>query len=240
MLHIFFLNLPGLIGVLAPLLLIHLIARIPRPASNLGGMQTGNPLLASADARTSDETFTPSLLLLTRSQEPKDLRPVALGVRFMPVELTAPILKHCARSADTELQLYAQTVMADGQEKLQQSFLQLRERAALNAPTDIASFIKAGLRLLDSPLTPDSEHASLFKNLLPSAEVTLSRNEKHPRLVFEAARLFTRARRMDDAHVLRKRLSPGSPLHEELGGLIAHHSSILAAQSRPILEKVMP
>ena len=165
-----------------------------------------------------------------RTQAASDLRSVALGLRFLPLKQAAHVLKRLAQSNDPELQLYSQTVLADGQEKLQQSFLRLRSLASGGAPSNAASFISAALHLLESPVTPDSERETIVKQTLPVAEQALNADTNHPRLIFESARLFANSSRITEAKVLHERLPARSPLHTELERLITHRAAILASQ----------
>jgi hypothetical protein len=232
MLQFFLDSMPGILAALAiaPLVLVIVLGWLPWEMPYSGRMLSGNALLENNDADASTPSPSAPLVHLVRSSKLHELRSAALGQRFFPIARTAEFLKRCAGKEDVELQLYAQTVMADGQDKLQSVFLRLLPDALPDAPATSASFISAGMNLLDSPLTPDSERPSIIGKMLPVVDRLPGSGEIHPRLLFEGARLMVLLHRMIDAEKLHQRLPAGSPLYEKLAQVLAHQRGVLTAQ----------
>lgn len=214
----------------APVLLVLLLRKLPRRTLDVGEILLGNPMLLNDDASINEPPVGKPLIYLTRSLEESRLRELMLGLRFLPLEKTAPILKRYLHSGDAELQLYAQSIMQEGQERLQSRFAITHPLATADSPTNTASFIGAGLRLLDSPLTPDSEYPAIINKVLVPAERVLASSTEHPRLVFETGRFCVRTDRLEDASRMLSRLPKESPLHERLRKLLDHRQNILAPQ----------
>lgn len=210
----------------APVLLVLLLRKLPRRITDNGDIQPGNPMLRDEDAAINEPPVMKPLIYLTRSLEEPRLRELILGLRFLPLEKTAPILLRYLHSGDAELQLYAQSIMQEGQDKLQTRFATTPPDSLPNT----ATFIGSGLRLLDSPLTPDSEHAAIIGKILGPAEKVLASDASHPRLVFETGRFCVRTDRLDDADRMARRLPEGSPLRATLQMLLDHRQNILAPQ----------
>jgi hypothetical protein len=214
----------------APVLLVVLLGRIPRRTVDHGDIEIGNPILLDDDRSINEPPVTTPLIHLTRLLEESRLSDMILGLRFLPIEKTSPILKRYLHSPDAELQLYAQSIMQDGQEKLQVRFATTQQLALPESPANTASFIGAGLRLLGSPLTPDSEHPAIINKLVGHVESILNSEATHPRLVFETGRFCVRTDRLEDAARMLARLPKESPMHETLQRLLDHRQNILAPQ----------
>ena len=220
-----------LIGMsFAPMLLALVLGMLPEREDNIGPIRIGNPLLKDEDGAINEPPIRQPLLSLTRVLEESRLREMILGLRFLPIAKTAPILKRYLHSTDAELQLYAQSIMQEGQEKLQGIFARLQPLATPASPANTASFIGAGLRLLDSSLTPESEHAAIIGRMSVSAAAVLGSDEKHSRLVVEAGRHFVRLHQFEEAGEMLARLPAKSPLHRTLRVLLGHTSSIVNPQ----------
>jgi hypothetical protein len=219
-----------------PVLLILLLGLLPRKLEDFGEIEIGNPLLLDDDASMNEPPLFEPLIHLTRTMEEPQLRSLMLGCRFLPVEKAAPILKRYLHSSDAELQLYAQGIMQDGQGKLQSRFADMQVLAKPDAPASTASFLAAGLRLLDSPLTPESERSAIFAKLRGPAEATLATEVTHPRLAFEAGRYCIRIDNLDDAGRMLTSLPKGSPLQATLRTLLDHRLNILDPMS-PLSER---
>lgn len=214
----------------APVVLVLLLGWLPRKTMDHGDIEIGNPMLLNDDHSMNEPPIAEPLIHLTRALEESRLREVILGLRFLPIEKTASILKRYLHSNDAELQLYAQSIMQDGQEKLQGRFATTQPLAVPGSPANTASFIGAGLRLLDSPLTPDSEHLAIINKLLGPAEAVLASDTAHPRLAFETGRFCVRTDRLEDAARMLARLPKDSPLQVTLQRLLDHRQNILAPQ----------
>jgi len=129
------------------------------------------------------------------------------------------------------LQLYAQSVLQEGAAALQADFLKLRSLAGPASHASTASFLAAGLRLLDAAFTPPSEHQAILRALEPHAHRAIESGDSHPRLVFESGRLLLRLRRPDEAQELFERLPQSSPLRETADQYLTHHRNIANSQA---------
>ncbi len=211
---------------LLPLALVLFLGFLPMRNGEKSVILKGNPLLNNEDHSATRPVSTKPLLHVMRVLSEDQLRKLILGLRFLPVAQTAPFLKRYLGSSDAELQLYSQSILQNGQEKLQATFTRMQELAVPESPANIASFIGAGLRLLASPLTPESEHAAILQKMQKAALLTLNPLVTHPRLVHEAACYFIRMKDFAAAHSLLSRLPTDCPLHETLNRLLQHHYRI--------------
>lgn len=187
----------------------------------------GSPLLKSHHFTEAPPLRDP-LCALARTLGAHELRGFVIGARHLPVGDVAPLLARTSRSADPELQLYAQAALRGGIEDLQATFAHFSSRHQLGA-SEAASFLESGLRLLESPMTDESGSKALTDKLAPVVELALRSKENHPRLIANAARVCLRTRRLQDAQELARRLPPQSPLHLDLEKRIHHHTAITAA-----------
>lgn len=210
-----------------PLLIALLLGFTPRRPDNGGPVRIGNPMLKKQAVPVLHDAELRPLLYLTRTQSDADLRALILGLRHMPLKDTAFILQRYRHSADPELQLHSQGILQEKQEQLQATFTRLLARATPDSPANLASFIEAGLNLIASPLTPESEHAAILRKIFPKAEALRNSKITHPRAVFAAARFCLRTRQVAHAGELLARLPQGSPLHGSLSALVTHHAAIL-------------
>ena len=217
-----------LLGALcfAPLVVVLLLGFLPMRVREENVIVVGNPLLNDEDASATKHILRKPLLHVMRVLSEDQLRELILGLRFLPVAQTAPFLKRYLGSSDAELQLYSQSILQNGQEKLQATFTQMQTLAMPESPANVASFLGAGLRLLASPLTPESEHASILQKMQKEALQALNPMVTHPRLVHEAACFFIRTKDFAAAYSLLSRLPAQSPLHESLNRLLQHHYRI--------------
>lgn len=201
---------------------------MPRRSPDYGPMLIGNPLFGSS--KNGMPSHVPAvndpLLRLTRIQSDADLRAIVFGLRHLPIHQTAPILRRYLHSHDPELQLFSQAVLQDKQDRLQREFARLTASSP-DSPANLASCIEAGLSLMDSPLTPDSEHAGILRKLFPKAEQVLRSDISHPRALFATARYCLRTHQVSHAQELHDRLERDCPLQQELARLITHQAFIL-------------
>jgi hypothetical protein len=166
------------------------------------------------------------LLHLVRTRSDAELRSLVVGMRHMPLNGTAFILRRYQQSDDAGLQLYSQCILREKQERLQSAFARLLPLAVPASPALMASCIEAGLELAASPLTPGTERDSVLRKLLPVIEAARAPDVQHPRALFAAARYCLLTRETRQAEELRDRLPEGSPLRESLATLVAHHAAI--------------
>lgn len=225
-------EIPPILGLcllcLPPVIFTVALGLLPRRSQENGVILSGNPMLHNGNGIPAHvEPVVRPLLYLTRTHSDADLRALILGLRHMPITQTAPILKRYLHSPDPELQLYAQSILQEKQAKLQHDLARLLDLPAPVPPANLASCIEAGLNLMDSPLTPESEHGGILRKLYPKSEQVLRSDLTHPRALFAAARFCLRTHQVTHACELHDRLAPGCPLHETLGRLIAHHAAIL-------------
>lgn len=218
-----------LLMCLPPVAFAFVLCALPRRAPDHGPMLAGNPLTASSGngMPAHQPAVSDPLLRLTRIQSDSGLRAIVYGLRHLPIHQTAPILRRYLHSQDPELQLFSQAVLQDKQDRLQRDFARLTSPATTGSPANLASTIEAGLSLMDSPLTPDSEHAGIFRKLYPKAEQVLRSDISHPRALFTTARYCLRTHQISHARELHDRLEPGCPLQQELARLITHQAFIL-------------
>lgn len=211
-----------------PLLAVALVLGcLPRRQESSGDIRMGNPLLRGENHALPPLAQPMPLVHLCRTLGDAALRPVVTGMRHLPLPETAPLLRRQLRSTDPEVQLYAQCVLQEGQTALQNRFQSLVEKAASrNSPAILASFLEAGLALLQSPLTPASEHAVMISRM---HEILSPRVEglHHPRALHAAAMYFLQRKQPAMAETMQSRLPVGSPLHADLVARIAHVSAIL-------------
>ncbi|MFZ4763569.1 MAG: hypothetical protein ACOYMN_01345, partial [Roseimicrobium sp.] len=155
---------------LLPVLWALLLAIWPRRVVDYGPMNQGNPMSAVGIPDHVPPVLQP-LLQLTRTQSDADLRALIIGLRHMPIAQTAPILRRYLHSRDPELQLFSQSILQEKQDVLLRDFSRMQALATEQAPANLASFLEAGVSLMDSPLTPESEHPGILHKLLPKAEL---------------------------------------------------------------------
>lgn len=222
-------HLVWLVLLCSPPILIAVLfmLRSHRPPDT-GTIRTGNPMLKPRDVPPLQDAVLQPLLHLTRTQSDADLRAIILGLRHMPLEETAFILRRYLHSTDPELQLYSQSILQEKQERLQSDFARFLKLAGdTRGPAHVASCIEAALDLVASPLTPGTERTAVLRKARPHVEFILTSGSAHPRSVFAAARLCLRVKDVDHAEELRARLPVASPLWDSLTSLVEHEISIL-------------
>lgn len=211
----------------APLLAVALVLGcMPRRHDEPGDMRIGNPLLRGENHTHIAAAQPMPLVHLVRTLGDAGLRHLVTGMRHLPLHETAPILRRQLKSLDPELQLYAQCVLQEGQAALQNRFQALAQKATDGKSTAIlAWFLEAALSLLQSPLTPASEHAVIIEK---AQEILVPRLDElnHPRALHAAAMYFLQLKQPGMAEAMHSRLPAGSPLHTDLTPRIAHVASI--------------
>lgn len=98
-----------------------------------------------------------------------ELAGYAVGLRHLPIEVAAPLLRQLQRSADPAVQLYAQTILQEGREKLQVQMGRLG--AANGSDRGRASFLEAGLRLLHPALLPVADAEAWTAGLVTQGSI---------------------------------------------------------------------
>ena len=204
---------------LVPMAIIGLVAAIPLRRVEAGGVTIGNPL------HQAPQTYTPGiawpLISLSRRFGSVEMEGLLLGLRHLPVELTAPLLGRYMRCADPALQLYAQSIFSQGREHLQSTLVKL-ERALPDDPRAASWLLETGLRLAHPSLTGAAERPGLLQTLARHATERLATCEHTPALLANAAQVFLSVGRAGDAHVLVEELPEDSPLRAALEPAVTH------------------
>jgi len=217
-----------------PLLLVWLLAASARVPAEPRAFVIGNSMLLSEEGPVELPLLTPLVHLVRTAEEPV-LRNLMLGLRFFPVEQTEPILKRFRSSKDAELQIYSQSVRQEAMESLQATYVQLKAKLSAGSPSLTASYLSSGLRLLDAPFTPDTEHATLLREMATAARAALQQREALPRMLFEAGRVLTRCDSLDEAQTAFHRLPDPSPLRIQGERLLEYRRSIERANEAPFV-----
>jgi hypothetical protein len=211
----------------APLLIVALaLGCMPRRQEAIGEIRIGNPLLRGENHAHSSTLPPMPLVHLCRTLGDASLLPLVAGMRHLSFHEAAPLLRRLLKNTDPEVQLYAQCVLQERQSALQNQFQTLTEKAASRtSPALLASFLQSGLALLQSPLTPASEHIAITARM---QEILSPRLEElhHPRALHAAAKFFLQLQQPAMAESMLSRLPAGSPLHTDLVPRIAHVSAI--------------
>ena len=201
---------------------------LPNREADSGEIRVGNPLLQGNPVPAHVPPILQPLLHQTRTLSDADLRPLVTGLRHLPLHKTAALLRRCAQSTDPVLQLHAQSVMQEQQEKLQGDFRRLAAKSDRENPANLAHFLEAGLALLESPLTPVSEHAAIGARIQTSMQNS-GEGLQHPRALYAASRCFLKLGSVPEARAMHARMVPGSPLAQHLGRILTHEGCIRAA-----------
>ncbi len=130
------------------------------------------------------------LLHLSRTQSAAELRDFAVGLRHLPVEQAAPLLRHFMRSSDPELSLCSQSVLQAGVEQLRSQFGDLQGSARSGNSRAAATVIESGLRLASPALCAQDEWEQRLRELAALADELSAKCPATPRLraAAEAAR----------------------------------------------------
>lgn len=204
---------------LVPVGLLWLVAVIPVRRAEATGIVMGNPLLHAPQSDTHG-TARP-LIDLSRRYGSTEMEGMILGLRHLPVEHTAPLLGRYMRCADPALQLYAQSILAQGREQLQTTLTKL-ERLPPDDPRAAAWLLETGLRLARTSLTGPAERPGLLHSLAGLATDRLATCEHTPALLANAAAVFLAVGRAGDAQVLVHELPEDSPFRNAIEPAVAH------------------
>jgi hypothetical protein len=214
--------LPALfLAAALPFLISWLVAVVPTRRRQVSGVVLGNPLSAAPRPIAQVITLKP-LLHLSRALTGEDVRGYIVGARHLPVEHTAPIMTRYVKGDDPALQLYAQSVLLDGVERLQH-WQQTLAKADAKDERCAAWLIEVGLTLAHRNLASAADRASLLKQLHQHTERCLKQTVKaSPHLLANAAQLYLEAGYPQQAQALLQQLPSTSPLRASLQLEVAH------------------
>jgi hypothetical protein len=214
---------PAIVGIVLaflPVIFSWLIAIVPSRRREASGLIIGNPLL-SAPLALAQPPLTKPLLALSRELTNADTTGYVLGMRHMPVEKTAALLARCVRSTDPALQLYAQSTLAEGRERLQSKFARYQR----SDPSDArcaAWALQAGMQLASPTLTGNTERPGLLSALSTLATQRLESCEHTPALLTAVAEVYLLAGKPDLAARVVSELPEGATLRLALDPAIRH------------------
>lgn len=204
---------------LIPGVIIWLLAVIPMRRVEAPGLTVGNPIHQAP--HTDAPGISYPLIDVSRRFAAAEMEGLLLGMRHLPVEHTAPLLGRFMRSTDPALQLYAQSILAQGRERLQASLNQL-ERQSPHDPRAAGWLLETGLRLAHPSLTGSAERPALLQTLARLATERLVTCPHTPSLLANAIPVFLAAGRAGDAQVLVDELPEDSPLRKQLEPAVVH------------------
>ncbi len=212
----------GVLAALAvvPIIVSWLIVLVPSKRREACGIVVGNPLDAAVLAPYQPVVKKP-LVSLSRELNTADMGGYLLGMRQLPVEAAAPLLARYVRCADPALQLYAQSILAQGREQLQTQLAKL-QRAPEDDAQCAAWMLETGLTLASPTLTGVAERPGFLQHLAELAAARLKTTASTPALLGQAVLVFLEAGRPEDAEPLLVRLPQGSSLRAELEPAVAH------------------
>lgn len=204
---------------LVPAAILWLVAVIPVRRVEATGMIMGNPLFRAP--QTDTHGIARPLIDLSRRYSSVEMEGLILGLRHLPVEHTAPLLGRYVRCADPALQLYAQSILAQGREQLQTTLARL-ERLPPDDPRAASWLLETGLRLAHPSLTGPAERPGMLHSLARLATERLATCEHTPSLLANAVAVLLAVGRAGDAQVLVHELPEGSPLRLHFEPAVAH------------------
>jgi len=226
---------PALLPVLAlavlallPVLVSWLVVVVPSRRREATGMLVGNPL-HTAPLAEHQMIIAQPLVSLSRQLGSTDMGGYLLGLRHVPVEKSAPLLSRYVRCADPALQLYAQSILAQGREQLQMRLVKL-QKAPADDSRSAAWLLETGLTLASPTLAGVAERPGFLQHLASLARDRLQSCAACPSLLANSARVFLEAGHPSDARSLVEQLPAGSPLRLSLEPAVAHalHQQSLA------------
>ena len=205
---------------LIPVLVSWIVFIVPSRRREATGLVVGNALDTAPMAQPHD-VITKPLVSLSRELSSAGMGGFLLGLRHAPVEQAAPLLARYVRCSDPALQLYAQSILAQGRETLQVRLAKL-ERTSSDDARLASWMLEAGLVLANPTLTGAAERPGFLKYLAQLAASRLETCEHTPALLANATRVFLEAGRAGEASNAVTRLPEGSPLRLELEPAVAH------------------
>jgi hypothetical protein len=205
---------------LLPLLVAWVIAIIPSRRVEATGLLMGNPLAEAPLAPLAD-VVPETLNHLSRALSAKDMEGFILGMRHLPVTATAPILRRYVRCSDPALQLYAQSILQEGRDRLQHTY-QVLQHADEHDSRKAAWLLEIGLTLAHPALATQAERVGMLSHLAHFATTRLKTAPHEPMLIAQAARVFLAAGKVPAAQLLLQKLPAQSRLRQELEPSIAY------------------
>lgn len=205
---------------LLPVIFSWLVVIVPSRRREASGLVVGNPL-DDAPLAPVMEVITKPLVALSRHLSHTDMASYVPGMRHLPLEHVAPLLTRYVRCPDPELQLYAQSLLAQGRDRLQQQFTELHDAAKMDARA-ASWMLEIGLRLASPTLIGPLERSGFLLQLATQAADALRTCEHTPGLLANATRSFLAANRPKDARVILNKLPESSTLRLELEPAVAH------------------
>ncbi len=216
---------------LVPLLVVILLGLMPKRKQEQMHWRTGNLLDSSVLPVVRPVVLEP-LVSQLRCMHGSEMNGYAVGLRHLPVEASAPVLRYLQRCADPAVELFAQTVLQAAKEELQSVCGRLEEKADHCSERGMASLLETGLRLSHPALTPASEKEGWMARLVAHAEQALTRfPQPSCRLTAAVVNVFLAGHRLDCAAILVARLPQDSPLLQELSQALA-----FSARKLPIID----
>lgn len=215
------LTIATLIGLaVLPVTFSWLIVVLPSRRREASRLRVGNPLLIAPLSNAQPVVPVP-LVALSRQLSASAMTEFVLGMRHQPVERAAPLLARMMRCEHPALQLFAQSLLAQGQERWQTSMNQLMEAPEDDARTS-AWLLECGLVLASPTLVSPAERAGALGALAVTARRRLQTCEPTPLLLATAVQVFLEAGLAGEAQSALERLSPGSALRMNLDRPVAH------------------
>jgi hypothetical protein len=204
-----------------PLLVSWLVALVPSRQRYASDIRVGNPLL-EAPLPIEQVVVEQPLVHLSRALTGDDVRGFIVGARHLPIEHTAPLMQRFIKGSDPALQLYGQSMLQEGVERLQKWQQQL-DKAAAGDERCAAWLIEVGLILATRTLASAADRAAFLQRLVQVTEQCLAKSPKPcAHLLINATELFLEAEDPARARALLQQLPPQSPAHATLGPAIQH------------------
>lgn len=203
-----------------PIVISIMITVVPTRRKEATDTVLGNPLHNAPLAPKGDSLAQP-YVHLTRVLDVSELSGYILGLRHLPIDKTAPILDRHVNGSDPALQLYAQSILQQGQDDLQLRFQQLLEKPATD-PRMACWLLETGLTLASPNLNSEAERMTWIDRLVTLAADRLSQAPPTPGLIAAATRILLAAGQSDHATKLAGQLPSGSPLAAQLQTQAAH------------------
>jgi len=215
------LTIATLTGLAAlPVVFSWLIVVLPSKRREAFSLRVGNPLLIAPLSNAQPVVSVP-LVAMSRQLTAGAMTEYVLGMRHQPVELVAPLLARMMRCDDPALQLFAQSLLAQGQERWQTWMNRLAE-APENDARSAAWLLECGLVLASPALVSPAERAGALSSLAVLARQRLQSSQPTPLLLATAAQVFLEAGQAAEARSALHQLPQGSPLRSKWESAVAH------------------
>lgn len=215
------LTIATLTGLAAlPVVFSWLIVVLPSKRREASSLRVGNPLLIAPLSNAQPVVPVP-LVAMSRQLTASAMTEYVLGMRHQPVELAAPLLVRMMRCEDPALQLFAQSLLAQGQERWQSWMNRLAEAPESDARS-AAWLLECGLVLASPALVSPAERAGALNSLAALARQRLQCSQPTPLLLATAAQVFLEAGQAAEARSALHQLPQESPLRLKWESAVAH------------------